>query len=94
MGSSRVFFTRRLASSPPSVRATIKAMFNMWTYLKHQPEEEHHSNAGNNICMVLDDKLMAQHRRVFVRLFPDPHVDVVRKKRRFARRGGELLSSR
>lgn len=50
----------------------------MWTHLKHQAEEKHHSNTGNNICMVLDDKLMAQHRRIFVSLFSDPHVDAIR----------------
>lgn len=48
------------------------------TYLKHQPEQEHHSNTGNNICMVLDDKLMAHHRRILVCLFSDPHVDTIR----------------
>lgn len=47
------------------------------TYLEHQPEEEHHSNTGNNICMVLDDKLVAHHRRILVGLFTDPHVDAV-----------------
>lgn len=51
--------------------------FNMWTYLKHQSEQEHHSNTGNNICMVLDDKLMAQHRRVLVSLLSDPHVGTI-----------------
>lgn len=28
--------------------------------------------------MVLDDKLVAHHRRVLVRLFSDPHVDAIR----------------
>lgn len=50
----------------------------MWTHLKHQAEEKHHSNTGNNICMILDDKLMAQHRRILVSLFSDPHVDAIR----------------
>lgn len=56
----------------------LKAIQHVYgTYLKHQPEQENHSNTGNNICMVLDDKLMAQHRRVLVSFFPDPHVDTV-----------------
>lgn len=57
------------------------------THLKHQPEEEHHSNTGNNICMVLDDKLMAQHRRVLVGLFSDPHLETTRPNFRLAQRG-------
>ncbi|KAI3355240.1 hypothetical protein L3Q82_018097 [Scortum barcoo] len=56
------------------------------THLKHEPEEEHHSNAGNDICMVLDDKLMAQHWRVLVALLSDPHVDAVRPNFRFTQR--------
>lgn len=52
---------------------------NMWTHLKHQPEQENHSNTGNNICMVLDHKLVAQHRWVLVGLFSDPHVDAIRR---------------
>lgn len=48
------------------------------THLKHQPEKEHHSNTGNNICMVLDDKLMAQHRRVLGGLLSDPHLGEIR----------------
>lgn len=47
------------------------------TYLKHQPQEEHHSNTGNNICMVLDDKLVAHHGWVLVRLLSDRHVGAV-----------------
>lgn len=27
--------------------------------------------------MVLDDKLVAHHRRILVRLFSDPHVDTI-----------------
>lgn len=46
-------------------------------YLKHQPEQEHHSNAGNNICMVLDDELVAHHRGILVGLLSDPHVDTI-----------------
>lgn len=49
------------------------------TYLEHQPEEEHHSNTRNNVCMVLDDELVAHHRRVLVALFPDAHVDAARQ---------------
>lgn len=61
------------------------------TYLKHQPEEEHHSNTGNNICMVLDDKLMAQHRRVLVGLFSDPHGDTIRPNFCFTQRRCSLF---
>jgi len=56
------------------------------TYLKHEPEEEHHSQAGNNICMVLDDKLMAQHWRILVGLLSDRHVDSLRHHLCFTRR--------
>lgn len=48
------------------------------THLEHQPEEEHHSNTRNNVCMVLDDELVAHHRRILVALFPDAHVDAAR----------------
>lgn len=47
------------------------------TYLKHQAQEEHHSNTGNNICMVLDDELVAHHRWALVRLLSDRHVGAV-----------------
>lgn len=90
-GDHSVFCQPRTA--PLYLRPTNKPPFNMWTHLKHQSEKEHHSNAGNNICMVLDDKLMAQHRRVLVRLFSDPHVDAVRKTVAFAQRGCEVFSS-
>lgn len=36
--------------------------------------------------MVLDDKLMAQHRRILVSFFPDPHVDAVLSNFCFTRR--------
>lgn len=48
------------------------------THLEHEPEEEQHSNTRNNVCMVLDDELVAHHRRVLVALFPDAHVDAAR----------------
>lgn len=56
------------------------------THLKHQPEEEHHSNTGHNICMVLDDKLVAHHRRVLACLFSDPHLNAVRPNFCFSQR--------
>lgn len=46
-------------------------------YLKHQAQKEHHSNAGNNICMVLDDELVAHHGWVLVRLLSDRHIGAV-----------------
>lgn len=70
----------------PAEQRVIRNPFNMWTYLKHQPEQEHHSNTGNNICMVLDDKLMAENRRILVGLLSDPHVDAIRDTFAFARR--------
>lgn len=63
------------------------------TYLKHQPEKKHHSNTGNNICMVLDDKLMAQHWRTLGGLFSDPHVDTIRPNFCFTRRRCSLFLS-
>lgn len=57
---------------------------NMWTHLEHQPEQDHHSNNGNNVCMVLDDELVAQHRRVLVRLLSDAHVDALPRTPFFA----------
>lgn len=64
--------------SIPALLRDYKALQDVdGTYLEHQPEEEHHSNTGNNICMVLDDKLVAHHRRILVGLFSDPHVDAV-----------------
>lgn len=69
----------------------LKAIQHVYgTYLKHQPEQENHSNTGNNICMVLDDKLMAQHRRVLVSFFPDPHVDAVLSNFCFALRSADV----
>lgn len=61
------------------------------TYLKHQPQEEHHSNTGNNICMVLDDKLVAHHGWVLGRLLSDRHVGAVVFDY-MLRRSGRLLS--
>lgn len=49
------------------------AWIEVQTYLKHKPKKEHHSNTGNNICMILDDKLMAENWRVLAILLSDPH---------------------
>lgn len=62
---------------PPHGPQLISIQHVDGTHLKHQSEKEHHSNTGNNICMVLDDKLMAQHRRILVSLFSDPHVGAI-----------------
>lgn len=79
-------------SSPPP--SNTRTPFNMWTHLKHQPEKEHHSNTGNNICMVLDDKLMAQHRRVLGGLLSDPHLGEIRPNFFFclASRGADVVA--
>lgn len=68
--------------SPDSNRWTALSINQhvVGTHLKHKPEEEHHSNTGHNVCMVLDDKLMAEHRRVLVALLSDRHVDSARPR--------------
>lgn len=84
------------ASSPPHPQHKDPIQHVDGTHLKHQPEKEHHSNTGNNICMVLDDKLMAQHRRVLGGLLSDPHLGEIRPNFFFycvaQRRCGRFLS--
>jgi hypothetical protein len=38
------------------------------TYLKHEADNQHHSNTGYNICMVLNDELMTENRRTLTTL--------------------------
>merc|ERR1719264_2073273 len=42
-------------------------------YLEHQPHHEDHGHAGDDVCMILDDKFMAQDRRVLRLLSLDHH---------------------
>ena len=35
---------------------------NTHTNLEHQPQQNHHRCTGNNVCMILDNKLMAENR--------------------------------
>lgn len=41
--------------------------------LEHQPHDEDHGHAGDNVRMVLDDKLVAQDRRVLGLFSLDDH---------------------
>ena len=43
-------------------------------HLEHESHHENHGHTGDNIRVVLDDKLMAENRRILARLFPlDDH---------------------
>lgn len=63
--------------SPPRRTTKSQKVCKATTYLKHQPQEENHSNTGNNICMVLDDKLVAHHGWVLSGLLSDRHDGAV-----------------
>lgn len=45
------------------------------TDLYHQTDHENHSHTGDDICMILYNKLMAEYRRVFVRTFASLYRD-------------------
>jgi len=38
------------------------------THLKHKPNNKNHRNARNDICMILNNKLVAENWRIFIAL--------------------------
>jgi len=44
--------------------------------LEHQAHHEHHGNTGHDVRVVLDDELMAEHRRSLGLLLHDVHLSL------------------
>lgn len=40
------------------------------TYLDHESDDEDHSHAGDDVCVILYDELMAEYRWIFVGTLP------------------------
>ena len=47
----------------------------MCTNLRDKTNEDDHTHTGDNVCMVLDDKLVAENRRPFLVVWSSQHSD-------------------
>lgn len=46
-----------------------KIVTDLRTYLDHKSDDKYHGHAGYDICMILNEKFVAENRRVFIRTF-------------------------
>lgn len=53
---------------PGRGRARVTVSAQVWTVtnLRDEPYKDHHADAGDDVSMILDDKLMAEDRRALL----------------------------